>query len=344
MSEKLKRFIQLVIFLGLGVFFTWFSVKDLTAEDYNMIKESAAQVGEGNGWFFLLLSALFIVLAHYIRALRSVLLIEPLNYKVRKSMSFYAVMVCYFANLAIPRIGEILRCTFLQRYEKVPFQKSFGTILTERAIDLILFVVLFISAIFVNQNALSQMIVDREQGITLGMRIENMASSLIHNHMIYILLGGLVLLIVLIYFTRHRWGKINFLVRVKNFMGGIWQGLISVKDIKHPYLFVIFTLLIWVCFFASTYVCFFAFDFLSHLGPVAAFSVLGFGTLGFIIAQGGLGAAPLIIAATLVLYNVDYTASLAAGWINWTLQTITVIIVGLVSLVLASFAKTSKNE
>lgn len=344
MSEKLKRFIQLLIFLGLGIFFTWFSVKDLTAEDIEMIKQSAAQVGEGNSWFFLLLSALFIVLAHYIRALRSVLLIEPLNYKVRKSMSFYAVMVCYFANLAIPRIGEILRCTFLQRYEKVPFQKSFGTILTERAIDLILFVVLFVIAIFVNQNALSQMIVDREQGTTLGVRIENMASSLIHNDMIYILLGGLVLLIVLIYFTRKKWSKINFFVKVKNFMVGIWQGLISVKDLKHPYLFVIYTLLIWVSFFASTYVCFFAFDFLANLGPVAAFSVLGFGTLGFIIAQGGLGAAPLIIAATLVLYNVDYSASLAAGWINWTLQTITVIIVGLVSLVLASFAKTSKNE
>lgn len=344
MSEKLKRFIQLLIFLGIGIFFTWFSVKDLTAEDIKMIKQSASQVGEGNSWFFLVLSALFIVLAHYIRALRSVLLIEPLNYKVRKSMSFYAVMVCYFANLAIPRIGEILRCTFLQRYEKVPFQKSFGTILTERAIDLILFVVLFVSAIFINQNALSQMIVDREQGITLGMRIENMASSLFHNHMIYILLGGLVFLIALIYFTRKKWGKINFFAKVKNFMVGIWQGLISVKDLKHPYLFVLYTLLIWVSFFASTYVCFFAFDFLANLGPVAAFSVLGFGTLGFIIAQGGLGAAPLIIAATLVLYNVDYTASLAAGWINWTLQTITVIIVGLVSLVLASFAKTSKNE
>ena len=144
MSEKIKKLIQLLIFLGLGVFFIWLSIKDLSPEDITSIKESAAQVKEGHSWIFLLLSAFFLLVAHYVRAVRSVLLIEPLNYKVRNSISFYAVLVCYFSNLAIPRIGEFLRCTFLQRYERVPFQKSLGTIVTERAIDLILFLLFFV--------------------------------------------------------------------------------------------------------------------------------------------------------------------------------------------------------
>ncbi|HHU46371.1 MAG TPA: lysylphosphatidylglycerol synthase transmembrane domain-containing protein [Bacteroidales bacterium] len=344
MSEKIKRLIQLIIFIGIGVFFVWLSVRNLEASDIQSIKESASQVRKGNSWFFLLLSSLFIVLAHVFRGLRSVLLLEPLNYKVRKSSSIYAVFVAYFANLAIPRIGEILRCTFLQHHEKVPFQKSIGTIVTERALDLIIFLLLFVIAILINQNAFSDIIIDREQGVSLGMRFESMMQSLLFSYKIYIFLLVTILLIVIIYLTRKQWRKIPFLIKIKNFGYGIWQGLISIKDLKHPFYFILYTFLIWFSFYLSTYACFFAFDFLSHLGPVAALSVLGFGTLGFVIAQGGLGAAPLIIAATLVLYNVDYNGGLAAGWINWALQTVTVIVAGLLSLLLASLSKKKTDE
>ena len=344
MSEKVKKIIQLIIFLSIGVFFIWLSIKNLTSSDIQSIKESALQVREGNSWIFLLLSAIFILVAHYFRAVRSVILIEPLNYKVRNSISFYAVLVCYFSNLAIPRIGEVLRCTFLQRYEKVPFQKSFGTIVTERAIDMLIFLLLFIVAIFVNQNALSDMIIDRENGITLGASLQNKFLGLIYNHYIYFILIALIILVAVICFTKKKWSKISFFIKIKNFMIGIWQGLISIKDLKRPFAFVLHTILIWISFFLSTYLCFFAFDFLAPLGPVAAFSVLAFGTLGFIVAQGGLGAAPLIIAATLVLYQVDYTAGLAAGWINWALQTVIVIIAGLIALILAPLSKKSINE
>ena len=146
MNKHLKNIIQLLIFLGLGVFFIWLSVKDLTAEDIAIIKESARQVNNPVSWTFLALSILSGAASHFFRALRSVLLIEPMNYKIRTSMSFYAVMVCYLSNLALPRLGEVLRCTFLQRYEKVPFQKSLGTIVTERVIDLIIFAITFIIA------------------------------------------------------------------------------------------------------------------------------------------------------------------------------------------------------
>ena len=344
MNKHLKNIIQLLIFLGLGVFFIWLSVKDLTAEDIAIIKESARQVNNPVSWTLLALSILSGAASHFFRALRSVLLIEPMNYKIRTSMSFYAVMVCYLSNLALPRLGEVLRCTFLQRYEKVPFQKSLGTIVTERVIDLIIFAITFIIAIFLNTGVLSNLIINKETGVSLGEWLNNKVASMAGNHTLYLLAGGLVLFIFLIYLTRKQLMKIPFMAKVKNVLVGIWQGLISIKDVKKPFLFIFYTLIIWVFYFLGTYTCFFAFDFLSHLGFVPAFSCLVFGAIGFMIAQGGLGAYPLIIAGTLVLYGVDYNAGLAAGWIGWSAQTLMVIVFGFISLILASFTGPKSSE
>ena len=344
MNKHLKNIIQLLIFLGLGVFFIWLSVKDLSKEDLDIIKQSAMQVNNPVSWTFLVLSMLSLATSHFFRSLRSVLLIEPLNYKIRTSMSFYAVMVCYLANLALPRLGEVLRCTFLQRYEKVPFQKSLGTIVTERVIDLTIFLIIFILAIFLNTGVLSNLIINQDTGVSLGEWMNTKIVSMASNHTLYLLAGGVVLFIILIYLTRKQLMKIPFMTKVKNVLIGIWQGLISIKDVKKPFLFVLYTLLIWVFYFFGTYTCFFAFDFLSQLGFIPAFSCLAFGAIGFMIAQGGLGAYPLIIAGTLVLYGVDYNAGLAAGWIGWSTQTLMVIIFGFISLLLASFAGQKSSE
>ena len=275
-SDISKKILQLILFLGLGVFFIWLSVKDLTPNDIQSIKGSIAQVNNPVSWTFLFLSLIAMAMAHYFRSLRSILLLEPLHYKVRKSMSFYAVMVCYLANLAFPRLGEVLRCTFLQRYEKVPFQKSLGTIVTERTLDMVVWLELLLVAILLNTSILSNLIIDKQNNISLGIWMENMGVSLLTNIYFYIAAGIFILLCIVIYLTRKWWGKISFFVKIKHFFVGIWQGLISIKDVKHPFLFILYTTLIWVCYFFGTYFCFFAFDFLANLGFVPAFAVLVF--------------------------------------------------------------------
>lgn len=344
-NDLLKKILQLLLFIGLGVFFVWISIRGLSDEEVRIILDSIASVNNPRSWFFLTLSLLFGAIAHFFRAARSVLLIEPLGYKVRYSMSFYAVMVCYLMNLAFPRLGEILRSTFLQRYEKVPFQKSFGTIVTERALDIIIWLPLFILVIFMNTALLTNLIVDKENNISVGMWIENAGISMLTNVWLYVAVVLVIVAAVAIYLTRKKWSKVPFFVKVKNFVVGIWQGLISIKDIKKPWLFILYTVMIWVCYFLGTYLCFFAFDFLADLGPAPAFSVLIFGTIGFMVAQGGIGAYPLIVAGILVLYNVSYAPALAAGWVGWSVQTAMVIIFGFLSLILASVAnrKTSKT-
>ena len=346
MGKWIKKIIQFVLFLGLGFFFVWLSVKNLTPSDIEIIRQSARSVLAPKPFFLVILSITVMALGHYFRALRSIMLINPLGYQLRKSTSFYAVMVSYLANLAFPRLGEVLRPTFIQRYDNVPFSKALGTIVTERVIDMIMFVLIMILAIVLNSSMLSELIVNQATGETLKeWMINKMQGTLLNGTLIALGLGT-VAIILLAYFYREKLKKIPFFAKIGRFVKGAIQGLISIKDMDRPFLFVVYTLLIWVTYFLGAYILFFAFDFLSGLGLMAGLSVLAFGSIGFMIAQGGLGAYPLIVAGIFVLYGVKYEEGLAAAWVGWSAQTIMIIVVGFVSLLLASLQnrKTKTNQ
>ena len=342
-----KKIVLLIIFLGLGIFFVWFSIKDFKPEDVQHIQESAEKVLNPKSLVFIFISIIFAVSAHYFRTLRNILLIDPLGYRVRKTTAFYSVMVCYLANLAIPRLGEVLRCTFLQRYDKVPVQKSFGTIVVERVFDLLVFILLLVIVIFLNKGLLSGLVINKE-GITLGNWIDEKWIWLWS--MKYLVLAALIVGFMMLFFVRKYKKRkqetikkqSQIVVKIKNIISGLWQGLISVKDLQHPYLFIIYTIAIWVCYYLGGYFCFFAFDFLKALGdqmPMAALVVLAVGSIGFMIAQGGLGAYPLIVTGVLMLYGVESRDGFTAGWIGWSAQTIMILVVGFTTLILSSFLK-----
>lgn len=338
-KKILKDILKTLLFVGLGVFFIWLSVKDLSKEDIHMIFTSMALVNNPQGWLFIGLSVLAIVAADLIRAARAELLLKSIHYRPRFSMMFYSVMVCYIANLALPRLGEILRCTFLQRYENIPFQKSLGTVILERAVDVVCWLFLLIIALLLNNGLLSNLIVDQSQQLTLEEWFAQKGLSYVGNYLLYIIIGVIVLLIVVIRLTRNWWQKRPALVKVANFFKGIWRGFVSIKDIPNPWHFVFWTVAMWICYYLGVYCFFHALPYLNHIGPGAAFTVLIFGTIAFMISQGGLGSYPLITAGIVMLYGIPYTQGLAAGWIGWILQTAVSLILGLFSLVATSFYK-----
>ena len=341
--EKLKKILpdilKVTLFLGLGILFIWLSIKDLSKEDVQMIFSSMSLVNNPRGWFFITLSAAAIVAADLVRAARAKLLLKSIHYKPRLSMMFYSVMVCYLANLALPRLGEVLRCTFLQRYENVPFQKSLGTVILERAVDLVCWLFLLIIAMLLNNGLLSQLVVDQETGTTLQEWFAQKGLSYIGNYLIYIVIAVIALIVIIIRATRNWWQKKPALVKVADFFKGIWHGFVSIKDIPKPWHFVFWTIAMWVFYFFGVYLFFHALPYLQHVGPGAAFTVLVFGTIAFIISQGGLGAYPLITAGIVMLYGISYTQGLAAGWIGWILQTAVSLVLGFFSLAVTSFYK-----
>lgn len=337
-TELLKKVLKFILFVGVGVFFVWISIRKLSAEDVAHLKESARQVTKGTAWLFLFLAFLAGAISNYIRALRQRQLLQPLGYETRRSMVFYSVMVCYLANYVFPRLGEVLRCTFLQRYEKVPFEKSLGTVVTERAVDFIIMVCIFIAAFLLNTGLMDTLhIGDLTLRETLHAKIDGMVS----NHTLYIVIGAFILLVALIIFTRKWWSKVALFVKIKDFFVGIWQGLISIKDVRRPWLFIFYSLLIWVLWVLETVFCFQAFDYLSGYTFVMMFTVFAMGNIGFLIGPGGIGTYPLIVAAMIVLYSGAemYAPGLATGWIAWGVQTVQVLILGLFSLAATAFMK-----
>ena len=159
------------------------------------------------------------------------------------------------------------------------------------------------------------------------------------NYLLYIIIAVIILLIVIIRLTRNWWQKHPALVKVADFFKGIWRGFVSIKDIPNPWHFVFWTVAMWICYYLGVYCFFHALPYLNHIGLGAAFSVLIFGTIAFMISQGGLGAYPLITAGIIMLYGIPYPQGLAAGWIGWILQTAVSLILGLFSLVATSFYK-----
>ena len=338
-KKILPDILKTSIFVGLGILFIWLSIKDLSKDDIQMIFSSMSLVNNPQGWLFIGLSALAIVAADLIRAARAELLLKSIHYRPRFSMMFYSVMVCYLANLALPRLGEVLRCTFLQRYENVPFQKSLGTVILERAVDVVCWLFLLIIALLLNNGLLSNLIVDQSQQLTLEDWFAQKGLSYVGNYLLYIIIAVIALLVVIIRLTRNWWQKRPALVKVANFFKGIWRGFVSIKDIPNPWHFVFWTVAMWICYYLGVYCFFHALPYLNHIGPGAAFTVLIFGTIAFMISQGGLGSYPLITAGIVMLYGIPYTQGLAAGWIGWILQTAVSLILGLFSLVATSFYK-----
>ncbi|MDR2410703.1 MAG: flippase-like domain-containing protein [Bacteroidales bacterium] len=334
-----KDILKLIIFLSIGIFFVWYSLKDLSDEQLNTVIVNIKDVLRDNRWIYLLLCMFIGFLSVVFRALRSVLMIEPLGHKVSNTNSYHATMIGYFANLAFPRLGEVLRCTILQRYEKVPFQKTLGTVITERIIDVIIFAIFFLITLQIESDKILSILSDSDA-------IKNVGNLFLGNGK-YIVTGIIVGIIALIYILRKQIAQLSITKKIIKIIIGFWHGLISIKDLKHPFLFILYSLLIWLCFYLMFYICTFSFPDIMAFGTkdimMASLTCVVIGTVGFVVAQGGLGAYPLLVSVVLLLYGVPEEMGLAIGWVIWTTESLMYSIFGLVSLLLLSFKKDKKQ-
>src|SRR5580698_5953667 len=139
MKKKLLTVLQYTFFAALAAFFVWLSLKGMDAQKWAQLSDA---LHRANYW--LLVPVLLLLLAsHWLRALRWRQLIQPLGYNPSRINCFLGVMIGYFVNLGAPRLGEVVKCTVLARYEKVPADKLVGTIVAERAFDAVCLVLVF---------------------------------------------------------------------------------------------------------------------------------------------------------------------------------------------------------
>ncbi len=335
-TNRLTTFIKFSFFLGLGIFIIWLSLRGLTPEERIQILHSF-RIANYN---WVILTVAMGISSHVLRALRWMLFFEPLGYHPSLKNTFFAVMVGYFANMAFPRLGEVTRCGILARYEKIPFNKSFGTVITERAIDMIIFIFLFFLMIVTQAGTI---------GHYLNTNIypklaEKFNNPLFGRVFLFSSIAFGALLIAIIYLLRKKIAASSLFHKVMRLILGFWEGLKSLSLISKPGLFIFYSIAIWVLYFFMLYVCFFCFTDTSTLSPGAALSGLVLGSVGIMVTPGGIGLYPAIIQETMMLYGIVRTTGLALGWISWTAQTSMILALGGVSLLLLSFNKQTNGK
>lgn len=334
MQKKIfSQALKFSLFLGFGIFLLWLIMRNLTEEQKSQIKESFLHA---NYWW-ILLSVFIGILSHIIRAEKWRMMLEPLGKKPSLLTTYYSVMIGYLVNMAIPRLGEITRCGIMQRYEKIPLDKSIGTLIVERAIDL-LSLIIVTALLFILQFQVIWNFFDTKVIQPYLQKFFSNTNSLL------IAFACLLIFCVLIYFLVKRWKHTTGYVKFRLFLMNIREGIIAVKHIKNYPLFIFYSIAIWLCYFFMAFVCFNALPETSSFGAGEALAVLVFGTVGIVSTPGGIGAYHIIVTETLVtLYGLQEVFAISFSWLAWGCQTIMIIIIGAASLLLLPLRK-SKNE
>ena len=259
---------------------------------------------------FVFLSIFLGVLSHLIRSLRWQSMLKPLGYKISLLNSIMSVLIAFLSNLGIPRSGEFLRASSISYYEKIPFEKSFGTIVTERIIDVIILVALIL------------------YGVSIFSKIDIPELS-INKKLIFSFFYFLFFGLIIYYFI----SKSKYKNRIKNLFMGLKKGVLSIIKIENKSTFIFHSLFIWLCYFLMFYVVKFSIPETYNLEFEPIFLAFLAGAIAMALTNGGIGAYPLAIAAVISQYDVPYESALALGWIVWTSQTLMIITFGSLSFV-----------
>lgn len=334
MNKSTKSIVQFIVLLGIGILLVWLSFRSVWTE-----KEKILDSFKTANYFWVGISIAIAFLSHFLRAYRWNYLLKPAGYSVKLTNSVCAVLVGYFANYGLPRMGEITRCTLVTKYDDVPFEVALGTVITERIVDMLILIAIFFLTLFAQFS-----------------QLKDLTATYIYNPMLLKLKGitehptGFIILIVIVlaicvglFLVRK---KITGLLKGKtgNIIKGFGKGLSSVKDIDKKFQFIMLSIAIWASYFYSLYVCFFAFEGTSHLGQAECLVLLLFGTFGVVFSPGGLGAYPAIITALLTYYGVEQIAAFSFPWMAWTSQFILIVALGILSLILLPIINKNKTN
>ncbi len=316
MTKKTTEFLKVLAFIVLGIFLAWLSIRNLPMEKF---MENIYSVN-----IFWGIPALAIgLLSHVIRALRWNMLLEPAGYRIKPLNAFMAVMSGYLINLALPRTGEIARCGLASRYDKVPMNVGVGTVVAERAVDMIILLILFGLNFLLGYQRLRDYIADNFW--------HPVSQKLTPPVLVFLGVGAIVFFAAAFWYLRRK--RKNKPAGQKGLLEGFVDGLKSVIELKRPILFILISLSIWLCYFLMLQVAFWAFPATEDLGPAACLSVFVFGTIGMIVTPGGIGAYPALVGQTLMLYGIEDSAGISFGWIVWGAQTALFLILGPLSLI-----------
>ena len=316
MNNKTKNILKYVLFIGLALLLLWLAFRNTDPVTlWNDLKEA--------DYRWVILSVVLGYTALMSRGYRWLILLEPMGYKPKAWNSIHAVSTLYIVNLAVPRAGELARCTSLNQVENIPVDKLFGTVILERVIDFImLFAIISFTFIMYVDELLEFFLIAFDASGTEGQE-----SSLK-----YYLLGGVALIAVLFFaFRKNIINHPKFEV-VRNFWKGVKEGLATVRTMKRKRAFILHTLYIWLTYYLMVYVVFFAIPETSHLTWSDGFFIMVAASLGIVVpVPGGIGAYHYLVMLAMGILGVTNEDGLTFATIVHSSQTLMLLIAGAIA-------------
>jgi len=309
-----------VVPLLLGVGIIWYQYNSFTEDQINEIKGYFKNAD----YFYIYLSLVIALFGFWSRAYRWKFSLEHMGYETKFHNNFMAVCIAYLMNLTVPRSGEISRALILKKYEKIPFDKAFGTIVAERVVDLLIFFLFVFVGFIVQFNVLKAYVLEK---VPFG-------------KLLLLLVLGIVGFIVFILIWLYSNWKI--VTTLKEKFSGLIEGMTSILKMKNKWAFLFHSFFIWFTYILMFYVTIFALKETSDIGFGAVVIAFIFGSLTIGFTNSGFGFYPLVIAEIFVLYHVDKPAGIAFGWLVWTSQTILMIALGGLSFLLLPILNRTK--
>jgi uncharacterized protein (TIRG00374 family) len=322
LTTTLKKTLKTVVPIAIGVFLVLYWYYKTAPSDREQILFYIKEADI----FWVSLSLLLGLLGHISRAIRWNYLLEPLGYKPKLANNILMIFMAYLANLGVPRTGEILRATALATYEGVPFEKGFGTIVTERVIDLFMLLIVVLITLLLQTDIIISFFMDR------GLNLNG----------IFILLGlGLIGFLVFILFIRK--SRSGIALKIKNFVLGLFDGVLSIFKMKRKWSFAFHTLFIWSCYIGMMWVIKFTVPATAELTLSEILVAFVFGAFAMATTNGGVGLFPILVSKALALFGIQEVHGDAFGWIMWIAQTLMNIVFGAISFLILPLLNRNKQ-
>lgn len=317
--KKLYSALKYIILLAIAAALLWASFRGVHWDDFTDGLKSA-------DYRWILLSMAAGVGAFLLRALRWRLVMIPLGYKIKRSDAWDGINIGYITNFIVPRAGEFARCGVITQRTGLPFETVAGTVVLERSVDMLSLIIVTLSVFFFQWDKFGAFM-NREVFSAMG---NNFTGNLIWL-VIAALLAAAVFLYIIYRFREHN----PVFRKIADIAKGVLNGVVSGFRMPQKWMFLLYTIAIWICYWLMSYTTILAFPAVHGLGVSDAMFLMVIGSFGWVIpVQGGIGAYHFIISLALAsIYGITQTTGVVFATISHESQAVTMLLFGTISLI-----------
>ena len=311
-KKQITKWLSIVLPILLGVFLIFYTYTKFSQEQ---IQEIISYFKNAN-YYYIFLAGGVTIIGNISRAYRWKFSLEHMGYESSFHNNFMAVSIGYVLNLTVPKSGEVSRALIVKKYNNIPFDKGFGSIVAERIVDMIVLLFFMILAVYLQFDIVKSFILDKVPMLKL----------------LLFLSTGLLLFVMAI--LLYKYSKSNWILTIKEKISGLKEGVLSIIYMKKKWAYFFHTALIWFTYILTFYIAIFVFPETSALSVDAVITSFVVGSIAIAFTNSGFGSYPFLISKILLFYSISETTGNAFGWIVWTSQMLLVLTLGLISFIL----------